>query len=57
MKKLSALLRGITSKCDGDFYYLNYLHSFRKENKLKFRRNYAKIKNFVELQRHQKRVV
>ena len=57
MKKLSALLRGITSKCDGDFYYLNYFHSFRKENKLKFRRNYAKIKNFVELQRHQKRVV
>ena len=34
-KKLSALLRGITSKHHGDFYCLNYLHSFRTENKLK----------------------
>ena len=34
-KKLSALLRGITSKHDGDFYYLNCFHSFRTENKLK----------------------
>ena len=35
VKKLSTLLRGITSKHDGDFYYLNSLHSFRTENKLK----------------------
>ena len=28
-KKLSALLRGILSKHDGDFYGLNCLHSFR----------------------------
>ena len=34
-KKLSTLLRGITSKHDGDFYCLNCLHSFRTENKLK----------------------
>ena len=27
--KLSVLLRGIMSKRDGDFYCLNYLHSFR----------------------------
>ena len=33
MKKLSALLRGITSKNDGDFYCLNSLHSFRTKNK------------------------
>ena len=28
-KKLSTLLRGITSKNNGDFYCLNCLHSFR----------------------------
>ena len=31
VKKLSALLRRITSKCHGDFYYLNCLHSFATE--------------------------
>ena len=34
VKKLSALLRGITSKHNSDFYCLNCLHSFRTENKL-----------------------
>ena len=34
VKKLSALLRGITSQ-HGGFYCLNCLHSFRTENKLK----------------------
>ena len=28
VKKLSALLRGITSKHDGDFYCLNCFHSY-----------------------------
>ena len=32
VKKLSALLRGITSKNQGDFYCLNCLDSFRTEN-------------------------
>ena len=32
---MSALLRGITSKHEGDFYCLNCFHSFRIENKLK----------------------
>ena len=32
-KKLSALLRGITSKYYGDFYCLNCLHAFATENK------------------------
>ena len=32
VKRLSALLRGITLKYDGDFYCMNYLHSFRTEN-------------------------
>ena len=34
VKKLSALLRKITSKQDGDSYCLNFLHSFRTKNKL-----------------------
>ena len=34
VKKLSTLLRGITSKHHGHFYCLNCLHSFTTENKL-----------------------
>ena len=34
VKKLSTLLRGITSKHQGDFNCLNCLHSYRTENKL-----------------------
>ena len=34
VKKLSALLRGTTSKNNGNFYCLNCLHSFRTKNKL-----------------------
>ena len=30
VKKLSAPLRGVTSKHHGDFFGLNCLHSFRK---------------------------
>ena len=37
VKKLSALLRGITSKHHGDFYCLNCFHSFATENKLQSR--------------------
>ena len=33
VKKLSASLRGITSKHHGEFYCLKYLHSFATENK------------------------
>ena len=33
VKGLSALLRGIPSKHDGEFYCLNCLHSFRTENR------------------------
>ena len=35
IKKLSALLRKITSNYDDNFYCLNYLHSFRIKNKIK----------------------
>ena len=34
VKSLAALLRGITSKHDGDFYCLNCFHSYTIENKL-----------------------
>ena len=35
VKSLSALLRGIKSNHDGDFYCLNCFHYNRTENKLK----------------------
>ena len=49
VKKLSALLHGITSKLKGDFYCLNCLHSFITENKLTSHEKYVKINIFVEL--------
>ena len=35
VKRLSSLLKGITSNQDGDFYCLNYIHSYGTKNKLK----------------------
>ena len=35
LKRLSTLLREITSKHHGDFYCLNFLHSSRTEKKTK----------------------
>ena len=35
VKSISALLRGITSNHNGDFYCLNCLHSYRTKGKLK----------------------
>ena len=35
VRSLSALLRGISSSNNGDFYCLNYFHSYRTLNKLK----------------------
>ena len=51
VKKLSALLRGITSKHVGDFCYLNCLHSFRAENKFKKHKNVCENHNccYVEI--------
>ena len=48
VKKLSALLKVIILKHDGSFYCLNYLHSFRTENKLKSHKRSVKITIFVE---------
>ena len=47
VKKLSALLRKITSKQDGDSYCLNFLHSFRIKNKLNSHKKVCENKNAV----------
>ena len=39
VKNLPRLLRGITSNHDGDFYCLNYFHSYRTKNKLEAHKN------------------
>ena len=49
VKKLSALLRGITSKQHGDFYCLNYFHSFKTENKLQSHKRVCEIKYFCNI--------
>ena len=41
-QKLPALLRGVTSKYDGDFYLLNCFHSYSTERKLKKHYNVCK---------------
>ena len=42
VKKLSALLRGMASKHDGDFYRLNCLYSYRTKDKLKKHKSVCK---------------
>ena len=49
VKKLSALLRGITSKTNSDFYCLNCLHSFRTKNKLESNKKVCDNKDFAIL--------
>ena len=46
VKTLSTLPRGITSKIVTNFYYLNCLRSFRRENKLKCHEKVCKNKDF-----------
>ena len=46
VKRLSALLRGITAKHDGEFYCLNCLHSFKTKNKLKSHEKVCQNKKF-----------
>ena len=45
-EKISTLLKGITSKCQGDFYCLNCPHSFRTENRHKSHEKECKNKDF-----------
>ena len=47
VKKLLALLRGITSKHQGDFYCLNCLHSFATEKKLELQKKECENKIFA----------
>ena len=49
VKKLSALLRGITSKHHGDFYCLNYFHSFATGNKLQSDKRACENKGFCNV--------
>ena len=49
VKKLSTLLRGITSKHHGHFYCLICLHSFATEKNVNHIKKYVKIKIFVML--------
>ena len=49
VKKLTALLRSITSKNQGDFYCLNCLHSFATENKLESHKKVCKNKDFCNV--------
>ena len=49
VKKLSVLLRGITSKNNGDFYYLNCLNSFRTKNKLELHKRACENKDFCNM--------
>ena len=46
VKKLPTLLRGVTSKHNGDFYCLKCFHSFRTENELKSHEKVCKNKDF-----------
>ena len=49
VKELPALFNGITLKHKDDFYYLNCLHSFRAENKLKSHETVYKKKDFCRI--------
>ena len=50
-KKLSALLRGITSKHHGDFYCMNCLHYFatKKKKKLELHKKVCENKDFYNV--------
>ena len=49
LKKLPALLRGITSEHHGDFYCPNCLHSFATENKLESHKKVCENKDFCNI--------
>ena len=49
LKKLSALLRAMTSKNSGDFYCFNCLHSCRTKSKLKSHKRVCKNEDFCNI--------
>ena len=46
---MSTLLRGITSKKNGDFYCLNCFHPFRTKNKLEYHKKVCENKDFCNV--------
>ena len=48
-KKISAILRGVTSKNNVYFYCLNCLHSFRTKNKLEPHKKVCQNKEFFNV--------
>ena len=49
VKSLSALLRGMKQKDDGDFYCLNYFPSFRTKNVLKKDHAYCYVIKIIKM--------
>ena len=49
VKSISELLKGITSKHNGDFYCLNYFHSYTTEKKLKNHERVCKDHDFCHV--------
>ena len=49
LTKLSALLRRITSKNVGNFYYLNCLRSFKTKNKFQCQKELCQNKEFCNV--------
>ena len=49
VKRISGLLRGITSNHNGDFYCLNCLHSYTTEKKLRKHERICNDRNFFYL--------
>ena len=49
VKRLSALLRGITFKHHGEFYSLSYLHFFATENKPESHKKLSENKGFCNI--------
>ena len=47
VRSISGLLRGITSKRNGDFYCLNCFHLYTSEKKLRKHEKYVKTMLFV----------
>ena len=54
VKKLSALLRGITSRHYSDFYCLNCLHSFRTKKTPESHKKVCENKDFCNVIMHSK---
>ena len=47
VKRLTALLTGVRSKDNGNFYFLNFLHSFRTKNELESHKAVCENKRFL----------